>query len=477
LQIKNLTLGLSLLLSGAALAQQQSHVVRPGDTVSGIAGIFNARAEAILKANGLLKDGEHLAIGQRLVIPNATVFTEQRYKVHNGDCDWTIARKFNTSIHKLHLANPEVSDWDALHTGFSLRIPGSSGATTVALADHKTAVKRAPKTHRQATRQFVVSEDDNDWVIAHHLGVPLRLIHELNPGVNWNRLRAGKHIIVPGRDYSGETRVAKGSSKSRVKINRIRTRYAIVNADAVSIRREAGAHSRRITTVDTGTHVVVLDRDGSWYKLRFPRGTEGWVRGDFLNPSHAPVAARRRRHSSSETRVASRHRRHHRSNEAFVTLDSDTKANPILKTAIAMRGVPYSYGESSRSATDCSGFTWQVYGKQGIRLPRTSREQSNVGQPVKKNELKPGDLVFFGSRRSSRVHHVVIYVGKGKFIHASSGGGKVQYNSLSESYYQNHYIGARRVVKGSKSKHSISKPSHHSQSAVTADTNPTPLSK
>jgi hypothetical protein len=255
----------------------------------------------------------------------------------------------------------------------------------------------------------------------------------------------------------------------------------MVNTDAVSIRREAGAHARRITTVDEGTRVVVLDRDGAWYKLRFPRGTEGWVRGDFLNPSHAPAVTRRHhRHEASEERVASRrHRRHGRSSEAFVTLDGEAKANPILKNAVAMRGVPYSYGSSSRSGTDCSGFTWQVYGKQGIHLPRTSREQSQVGQPIKSNELKPGDLVFFGSRNHRGVHHVGIYVGKGKFIHASSGGGKVQFNSLSDDYYQNHYKGARRVVKAVKSKHTTPKATHSAPHSALAssDTNPTPLGK
>jgi len=473
LQIKNLTLGLSLLLSGSAIAQQQAHTVKPGDTLTGIAAIFNSRAEAILKANGLPKNA-HLVAGQKLIIPNATVFAEKRYKVHNGDCDWTIARKFNTSIHKLHLANPEVEDWDALKNGYALRLPGTSGPVAVAHIEHKSS----PVAHHLTTRQFVVTEDDNDWVIAHHLGVSLKLIHQLNPGVNWNKLRAGRHIVVPGNDGSSGTRVAHNSSKSKVKINRIRTRYAVVNSDAVSIRREAGAHAHKITTVDTGTRVVVLDRDGAWYKLRFPRGTEGWVRGDFLNPSHAPVASRQRHHSSSESRVASRSRRRHgHTSEAVVALDSDAKANPILKNAVAMRGTRYSYGASSRHATDCSGFTWQVYAKQGIHLPRTSHEQAHVGQPIKSNDLKPGDLVFFGSRNHRGVGHVGIYVGKGKFIHASSGGGKVQFNSLSDNYYQNHYKGARRVVKASKSHHAAAKPSHSSQVASTADTNPTPLGK
>ena len=422
MQIKNLTLGLSLLLSGAALAQQQSH-----------------------------------------------------YTVRNGDCDWTIARKFNTTVHKLHLANPNIENWDALQNGSKLVVPGLSAASAVVI-HHSTA----KQPHHLTTRSFVVTGDDNDWVIAHHLGVPLKLIHDLNPGVDWRRLGPGKHILVPANDGDQGSVVAKAEKTSRTKINRIKTRYAVINSDAVSIRREAGAHARKITTVDTGTRVVVLDRDGAWYKLRFPRGTEGWVRGDFLNPSHSPASRRQRSNdesSTSETRVAIRRtRRHRNSGESLVALEGDSKANPILKGAYAMRGTPYSYGSSSRSSTDCSGFTWQVYGKNGVHLPRTSREQAEVGQPVKTNELKPGDLVFFGSRQGRGVHHVGIYVGKGKFIHASSGGGKVQFNSLSDDYYHNHYKGARRVVKISKPKHAVAKQeSHSSQANSSSDTNATPL--
>ncbi len=74
MQIKNLTLGLGLLLAGSALAQQATHTVQEGDTLAGVAGMFNARAKAILVANGLPKDAELLP-GGTIVIPNATIFT------------------------------------------------------------------------------------------------------------------------------------------------------------------------------------------------------------------------------------------------------------------------------------------------------------------------------------------------------------------------------------------------------------------
>lgn len=422
---------------------------------------------------------KNLTLGLGLVL-SSTALAQQTYKLRNGDCDWTIARKFNTTIHKLHQANPQIDDWNRVHNGTVLHIP-SSGSSTVA---HVSSSKAPHMSGHLTTRAFKVSSDDTDWIIAHHLGVSIKLIHQLNPGVDWNRLRPGKHILVPvDGSSSGEERVARSSSKgsSKTKINRIRGRYAVVNTDGVTIRREPGLHADRITTVDSGTKVVVLDRDGAWYQLRFPRGTEGWVRGDFLNARKAP--SRRHQDDDGEGRVVRRssHRRHGSGHEATVFLDSDTKANPIIKKAVAMRGTRYSLGSNSRSATDCSGLTWQVYKSQGVNLPRTSGEQSHVGTPVSSGHLKPGDLVFFSSRgHRHSVGHVGIYVGNDKFIHASSGAGKVTFSSLHDPYYQNHYKGARRVVKTSTKKSSgSSEHKSHAEHASTsnADTNPQSLDK
>ncbi|HEY0867942.1 MAG TPA: C40 family peptidase [Fimbriimonas sp.] len=127
---------------------------------------------------------------------------------------------------------------------------------------------------------------------------------------------------------------------------------------------------------------------------------------------------------------------------------SSTAQENVIKTAKGFRGVRYRWGGTSRSGVDCSGFTTQVFRAHGLRLPRTSVEQARVGKPVK-GGLQAGDLVFFRTTRGSRISHVGIYIGNGKFIHASSGGGKVQVNSLREGYYRSRFVTARRVVNSS----------------------------
>ena len=99
-------------------------------------------------------------------------------------------------------------------------------------------------------------------------------------------------------------------------------------------------------------------------------------------------------------------------------------------------------GESPRQGFDCSGFTSYVFSKTGTELPRNSREQFHQGQPVDREHLRKGDLVFFG-RKS--VHHVGIYAGDGNFIHAATSAGQVHVSSLDDPIWSRLYAGARRV--------------------------------
>ena len=123
----------------------------------------------------------------------------------------------------------------------------------------------------------------------------------------------------------------------------------------------------------------------------------------------------------------------------------DINRKQLIKTAKKYLGTRYVYGANSRRAVDCSSFVQQVYKKNKKRLPRTSREQARVGKKIPKSKLRPGDLVFFSSKRTRGVAHVGIYIGSGKFIHASSAKKKVVITKLNKKYYRLHYKGARRV--------------------------------
>lgn len=118
----------------------------------------------------------------------------------------------------------------------------------------------------------------------------------------------------------------------------------------------------------------------------------------------------------------------------------------ILAAAEDFMGTRYSYGGTSSSGFDCSGFVQCVFGKLDYELPHSSRSQAELGTPVDREDLEPGDLVFFDIRRSGRISHVGIYIGNGDILHASVHTG-VTIDNLSEEYYRVRYAAARRILR------------------------------
>lgn len=124
------------------------------------------------------------------------------------------------------------------------------------------------------------------------------------------------------------------------------------------------------------------------------------------------------------------------------------RASDMVLTAMDFLGVPYRRGGSSESTGfDCSGFTRHVFERSiGLVLPRRADEQATAKGllQISRDELRPGDLVFFNTLRRT-FSHVGIYVGDGKFIHSPRSGGKVRVEDMRMSYWNARYTGARRV--------------------------------
>ncbi|TRZ65795.1 NlpC/P60 family protein [bacterium] len=129
--------------------------------------------------------------------------------------------------------------------------------------------------------------------------------------------------------------------------------------------------------------------------------------------------------------------------------------NSALKDAVMYKiieyiNTPYLWGGQSKHGIDCSAFVQSImYQAIGISLPRTSYEQSNVGNDVAKGELQFGDLLFFDTMSKGRVSHVGIYLGDGYFAHSGSRTG-VAIASLDSDYYSTVFLKAKRVLKNDK---------------------------
>ena len=277
---------------------------------------------------------------------------------------------------------------------------------------------------------------------------------------------------------------------SMVLPNSLAVFQAKVNADSLYLRQSPGGAV--ITTLSKGTTVAVLNNSSSWYKVSV-NGKEGYVSGEYLTGTTATAVAlgtgtvtcsssvnfRSAPNTSSTSygelkngtavtvlstsngwsKVSYAGTTGYISADYLVTASSGTAINPsntaasvsisakrqsVLNYAAQFLGVPYVYGGSTPSGFDCSGFTSYVFKNTVGSIPRVAQAQYDATTRVSRDDLLPGDLVFFGSSTSS-ISHVGIYVGSNQFIHAPSTGDVVKYSSLTGSY-ATRYQGAGRVI-------------------------------
>lgn len=221
-----------------------------------------------------------------------------------------------------------------------------------------------------------------------------------------------------------------------------------VTADSLRLRKEAGTESVVLSMLPNGTKMDVLEEAGDWYLVSY-RSLMGYVHRDYVDFTPV-IAAEEAETAEGEADAA----------EAaelalsMVSIQPEEEAESacaslqqeIVDYACSLIGCRYVYGGTSPSGGfDCSGFTMYVYGQFGYSLPHASSSQGGYGTPVAKDDLQMGDMILFSN--GGPISHVGIYIGDGKFVHASSSRtGYVVVSGLSESYWVSRYYGARRFV-------------------------------
>ena len=196
--------------------------------------------------------------------------------------------------------------------------------------------------------------------------------------------------------------------------------YGLVDTDGSSLnmRAAAGTSYDTVASIPGGTVLELEGVDNGWYKVTYS-GKTGYVSSDYITITTEP--------------------------DATETASSDLGAQ-IVAYAEEYLGTPYVLGGNGPNQFDCSGFTKYVYSHFGYTLNRTATDQLQNGVSVSKDELQPGDLVFFKYRTSKPVSHVGIYIGNGDFIHASTNRYVVQIDQMESGHYANVYVYARRII-------------------------------
>ena len=191
--------------------------------------------------------------------------------------------------------------------------------------------------------------------------------------------------------------------------------YVRVTADRLNIRSGAGTGYAKVGSLASGRRVKVLGIENGWYQIE-----QGYISGEYAEEvDYSPAAV-------------------------------SGKGQELADIALQYVGYDYVYGGASPSVGfDCSGLMQYACAQLGYSINRTASAQLQNGVSVGWDELSPGDLVFFkkpGNTSSKPVSHVGMYIGDGKFVHASDYGVGVIISKLSDAYYTVGYVGARRIA-------------------------------
>nr|WP_297395777.1 C40 family peptidase [uncultured Peptostreptococcus sp.] len=252
---------------------------------------------------------------------------------------------------------------------------------------------------------------------------------------------SGKYISLTAEqdktnitDYTQKNTKQNAGSASQGRVN---------SSVGLNIRSGAGTGNSVIGTLANNATVNIIGEENGWYKIKLANGRTGYVGANYIsklsggsnivdNASNSNVKGTTNPETEAE-------------NNKTNTAKSTVTGNKVVDYAQKLLGTKYVWGGTSTQGFDCSGFTQYVYKKMGINIPRVSRAQASAGRPVSLSNIKPGDLLYFDTNGSGTTSHVGIYMGNGKFIHASgtaTNPERVKVSNMSEGWVK--CLGARR---------------------------------
>ena len=223
-----------------------------------------------------------------------------------------------------------------------------------------------------------------------------------------------------------------------VEESKLKTLY--IGSESVNLRKEANTNSEVVTKLSLNTAVDVYAEENGWSKVKV-NGNEGYISSSLLSEKKKETSRSLETPRTKTSENSSENTKTSQEKETTTTVPISGKGATVVETAKKYIGCSYVYGASGPSSFDCSGFTSYVFKQHGISLNRTAAGQYSNGVAVSRNQLQPGDLVMFGK---SGINHVGIY--GGQIVHAANKSRGVTTDTINSGYYNNNYVGARRVM-------------------------------
>jgi LysM repeat protein len=308
--------------------------------------------------------------------------------------------------------------WFILGAGSSYTPVAAQDAEAVGrpLAPERTAAVLGGQSGGFQYEIYQVRPGDTVENIAARFGLSAQQIRRVNRLSSSARAQPGQSLalVLPHRT------MASPAAPSTTANRRLEPRYAHVLV-ATPITREPSAPGSPDVLYEpaANTRLVVGAEQGDHWGVIMIDGSTGWIPKSAVQMTDEPVPP----------------------GELEILLKGGRP--DIVQEAFRYLGTPYRYGGHLPLSVDCSLLVRTAFTARGISLPRTAAAQYEHGQPVTFAELLPGDRLYFVDR-SGRINHTGIYIGSGKFIHASARRGRVAVDNLLERQYWARFLGARR---------------------------------
>jgi LysM repeat protein len=289
----------------------------------------------------------------------------------------------------------------------------------------------AAKTHR-------VKKNETLYTLAKKYHVSVDELKAANNQVH-NHVRSGDVLVIPPRSSASgaEARGKTGKMKAETyKVRRGDTLASVAKKTGVSVAELKQLNSLGKKRLKPG-QILALREAGLAEETR-PRVTKRLIlrNSDLFSEKDYEQSLSELTDPDPSQPV-----------DLTKNLELKTDNVKMLKSkAYGFLGIRYRFGGSSRSGIDCSSFVQQVFREMEVSLPRTAREQFEIGKQVAPGDLQKGDLVFFRTY-ASYPSHVGIYLGDSKMIHASSRDRRVVISTMDTPYYRSRFLGAKRIAK------------------------------
>ncbi len=341
------------------------------------------------------------------------------YTVRKGDTLQGISKKYNISVSEIKESNRLKSS--KLSVGSKLSLPHSEKKHRNREAAH--SAKKYSSKHQVSNKPaaeitetvHIVKKGDTLTSVARKYGITVNELRSAN-NLRKGKLKVGQQISIKSKSHAPNTYVARRGDTVR----KVAKRFGLSGNDLKEINGLKG------NSLKAGQKIYLA-------KINVETKEETSKTYGIPAEKNNPTVTSARLEEVKELST---------SEDVLAELSIQER---LVLFAKKLLHLPYRFGGNGAFGLDCSGYVQKVYGYIGQDIPRSAREQYNLGETIDKDDLATGDLVFFRTY-ASFPSHVGIYLGNNLFIHASSLSKKITIDSLETPYYFRHFIGAKRIL-------------------------------